>query len=72
MSGRSFSGQAGIQVAATFISVGIGLVFGAIAGLVAYCFYSLESERHYQDWEYFEYNDEDIFGTSLKLKGSHN
>jgi ammonium transporter Rh len=41
--GRSFSGQAGIQVAATFMSMGIGIIFGLLAGAVIYRFYHYDT-----------------------------
>ena len=53
MKGRNYSQQAGIQVAGTFISAGIGIVFGLIAGALASLCYSLESRQHYHDGEYF-------------------
>ena len=51
---RTYSQQAGIQVAATFMSMGISLVFGILAGLVTSCVYKLPSEKHFEDAEYFE------------------
>ena len=37
--GRNFIGQAGIQVAGTFISFGIAIAFGIIAGFLIKPFY---------------------------------
>lgn len=51
---RSFSGQAGIQVAATFMSMGIGIVFGLLAGVVIYPFYHCETDDFFDDCHYFE------------------
>lgn len=36
---RSFTQQAGIQVAGTFLSVGIAVFTGLIAGIILTCFY---------------------------------
>ena len=36
---RTYSQQAGIQVAATFMSMGIGIVFGLLAGSIIYPIY---------------------------------
>ena len=41
---RSLSGQAGIQIASTFISLGIGMAFGVIVGLILYPLYNFESQ----------------------------
>ena len=60
MKDRNFSQQAGIQVAGTFISAGIGIVFGLIAGFLASLCYSLKSPQHYQDGEYFELHPDEI------------
>lgn len=38
--GRSFYQQGGIQIAGTFISLGIGIGFGVIAGLIINIFYT--------------------------------
>ena len=42
--GRSFSGQAGIQVACSFISLGIAVGFGIIVGLLLYACYDFKNE----------------------------
>ena len=41
--GRTYSEQAGIQVACTFISLGIGVGFGAIVGAILYCIYDFRN-----------------------------
>lgn len=41
---RTFSGQAGIQVAGTFISLGIGIGMGVIVGLILYIGYDFHNE----------------------------
>lgn len=38
---RTYSQQAGIQVGATFMSLGIGIAFGLVAGLIIRCFYHM-------------------------------
>jgi ammonium transporter Rh len=40
--GRTFSGQAGIQVACTFISFGIAIVTGIITGVILYFMYDFK------------------------------
>ena len=57
---RNFSQQAGIQIAATFISVGLGIVVGIVAGFITLCSYHLESNHHYLDEEYFELPAEEL------------
>ncbi len=37
---RTYTQQAAIQVAGTFLSLGIGVFVGLMAGLVIYCLYS--------------------------------
>lgn len=51
---RSYSAQAGIQIAGGFISLGIGVGFGVITGLLLYCFYDFRNEEFFEDGEYFE------------------
>ena len=51
--GRTFSGQAGIQVAATFMSIGIGIVFGLLAGAIIFTVYRHESQDFFDDKHYF-------------------
>jgi ammonium transporter Rh len=51
---RSFSQQAGIQVGATFMSMGIGIIFGLLAGVVIYPFYHYETQDFFDDNHYFE------------------
>lgn len=51
--GRSFSGQAGIQIAATFMSMGIAIVFGLLGGAIIYPFYHYETEDFFDDNHYF-------------------
>lgn len=46
--------QGGIQVAATFVSLGIGLTTGAVAGLLIYPFYSMKTEEFFDDKHYWE------------------
>lgn len=41
--GRSYSGQAGIQIAGSFISLGIGIGFGLIVGGVISIFYDFRN-----------------------------
>jgi ammonium transporter Rh len=54
--GRSFNTQGAIQVAGTFISVGIGVGFGIIAGLIMCLVYSdyNNSKDFYNDSNNFE------------------
>lgn len=51
---RTYSQQAGIQVAATFMSIGIGIAFGLLAGAIIYKIYRQESEDFFDDQHYFE------------------
>jgi ammonium transporter Rh len=53
MYGRNFLGQGGIQIAAIFISLGIGIGFGIIAGLVIRLYYSFQPQDFYRDDIYF-------------------
>jgi ammonium transporter Rh len=46
--------QGGLQVAGTFISLGMGLLTGAIAGLVIYPMYEVTTEDFYDDEHYWE------------------
>jgi ammonium transporter Rh len=41
--GRSYSGQAGIQVAGTFVSLGIGIAFGILTGFIISLFYDFHN-----------------------------
>lgn len=50
---RSISKQSGLQVAGTFISLGIGIGFGIIGGLISSCFYNEEPKHFYEDTNYF-------------------
>lgn len=40
---RTYSGQAGIQVACTFIALGIGIGFGILVGALLYCLYDFRN-----------------------------
>lgn len=51
--GRTYSAQAGIQIAGTFISMGIAIVFGIITSLFLRCFYQFENEHFFEDSIYF-------------------
>lgn len=50
---RTFSQQAGIQVACSFISLGIAITTGIITGLVLYTIYNFHNEEFFEDKEYF-------------------
>lgn len=50
----SFWHQAGLQVAGTFVSVGLGIIFGVIAGKVIEYFYNENGEDFYNDTGYFD------------------
>lgn len=50
---RSYSGQAGIQVACSFISLGIGIGFGLITGAILYAMYDFRNEEFFEDKHYF-------------------
>lgn len=56
---RSFIRQGGLQVGATFISLGIAVVFGVLAGLIIRCFYKFLNEELFEDHVYFEVPAED-------------
>ena len=55
----SLSGQAGIQVASTFISLGIAIGAGLIAGFFMRIDTALESDQVYDDSVFFEVPDEE-------------
>jgi hypothetical protein len=52
--GRTLFGQGGCQIAATFISLGIGIIAGAIAGLIIRLFYSYQSSEFFSDSIHFQ------------------
>lgn len=51
--GRTYSEQAGIQIAGTFISLGIAIVFGVITSLFLRCVYQFDDVDFYEDKIYF-------------------
>ena len=51
---RTYTQQAAIQVAGTFLSLGIGLFTGLLGGLVVYCLYSSEEKYFYKDCGHFD------------------
>lgn len=57
--GRTYSEQAGIQVGATFMSLGIGTAFGLLAGVTLYKFYHFDANDLFDDSYYFELPHED-------------
>ena len=52
--GRTFYQQGGIQIAGIFISMGIGIGFGILAGFLMRCFYVFNPSEFFQDHVYFE------------------
>jgi hypothetical protein len=52
--GRTFYQQGGIQIASIFISMGIGIGFGILAGFLMRCFYVFNPSEFFQDHVYFE------------------
>lgn len=58
--GRTFYEQGGIQIAGTFISMGIGIGFGLVAGLLMKLFYVFDPEEFYQDNIFFDGLMDDI------------
>jgi tetrahydromethanopterin S-methyltransferase subunit G len=54
MNGRTYSQQAGIQVASTFISMVMGILFGLMAGLILKTFYKADNKDFFTDNIYFE------------------
>lgn len=50
----AFLHQAWLQVAGTFISVALAIVFGLIAGYVISTFYNERKEQFFKDEEYFD------------------
>ena len=56
--GRNFYQQGGAQIAGTFISMGIGIGFGILAGLILRCFYKFIDEELFEDKVYFEVPEE--------------
>ena len=55
---KNLADQAGIQIAATFISVGIGIVSGLIVGAILRCSISLRDDEVYEDRLYFAVPEE--------------
>ena len=73
-----FMRQGGLQIAGTLTSLGMGIGFGVIAGLVGRCFYNEDNKEFYQDTTYFEeahfneiYKDEKGDNLYLKQKEDH-
>ncbi len=52
--GRTFYQQGGCQIAAIFISMGIGIGFGVIAGFLMRLVYAFKPSEFYKDSIYFE------------------
>ena len=46
---KDLSTQAGIQIAATFVSQAIGIAAGLLAGFLLYCSVSLDNDQAYDD-----------------------
>jgi hypothetical protein len=64
MYGRTYGEQAGIQVAATFISMGMGIFFGLVAGLIIKTFYKEDKNDFFTDSIYFELpENNELLGT---------
>ena len=57
---RSFYQQGGAQVAATFISMGIGIGVGILTGFILRCFYKFINEELFEDKVYFEVPEEEV------------
>ena len=57
-SGRELNTQAGIEVACTFITIGLSLCFGAITGIILRVLPLGESVRYFVDSEHFEEENE--------------
>ena len=58
----SFLKQAGLQLAGTFCSLGMGILFGLIGGFVTLFFYKEKNQYFYLDTEYFDNaNFKDIY-----------
>lgn len=53
-SDRTYSAQAGIQIAGTFTSLGISIVFGLLSGCLLYKGYHFDHEDFFDDSHYFE------------------
>lgn len=49
-----FLKQGGLQIAGTFCSLGMAIVFGIIGGLISRAFYTEKNKYFYLDTEYFE------------------
>lgn len=58
-SSANFAYQGGIQVAGTFISMGIGIVTGLIAGGVLYSVYKVENSDFFDDEHFWEMESEE-------------
>lgn len=53
-----FRALAGTQIAGTFLSAGIGIFTGIVAGLVILCFYNHKNDDHFFcDSDHFEIED---------------
>ena len=50
--GRTFNAQAGIQIAGTFVSLGIGIITGLIIGGILYVIYQYKSGNQYYEDSY--------------------
>ena len=56
---KNLSDQAGIQIAGTFISLGIAIIAGLLAGLIMRKFSYLENNELYEDNVFFEVPEEE-------------
>lgn len=56
--GRSFYTQGGFQIAGTFLSLALGIIFGLIAGVIVRRRYPYEPGQFYQDSIHFEVPEE--------------
>jgi len=63
--GRTYSQQAGIQVASTFMSMVMGILFGLAAGLILKTFYKADNKDFFTDSIYFELpQDHEVLNSS--------
>lgn len=70
--GRTFYQQGGCQIAAIFISMGIAIGFGTIAGVLIRAFYQLKPDEFYEDAINFDHTIDNLNDDSVEKHAKYN